>query len=151
MSWLQKHGKTKMSQPERVSTLSWQWPLLLSLVLLALVNMYGLAPLEDFVSFDLIIAGGGILLTGLLLKFVVLRRAEPDLDGDPYRSVVWQKALAGPFALLGSLIASLGVALLIVPNDLRPINITWAAFALFILVVLGTIMARALRVFSGAR
>jgi hypothetical protein len=48
----------------------------------------------------------------------------------------------------GALIVSLGVALLIVPNDSRAINITSAAFDLFILVVLGTIMTRALCVFS---
>jgi hypothetical protein len=120
----------------------------LSFVLAAFLNMLGLAPLEAFVSFDLIIVGGGVLLTGLLLKFVALPRAEPDFDSDPYRSIAWQRALAGPLTLLGALIVSLGVALLIVPNDSRAINIAWAVFALFILVVLGIIMARALRVFS---
>ena len=136
-----------MSEPRRVSTLSWQWPLLLSLVLPALLNMLGLAPREAFVSFDLIITGGGFLLTGLLLKFVALARAEPDAVGDPERTIAWHEALAGPVTLLGALIAGLGVALLIVPNDSRAINITWAVFVLFMLVVLGTIMTRALRVF----
>src|SRR5262249_20401875 len=120
----------------------------LSFVLMAFLNMLGLAPLEAFVSFDLIIVGGGVLLAGLLLKFVALARAEPQSGRDPYRTIAWQRALAGPLTLLGALVVSMGVALLIVPNDSRAINITWAIFALFILDVLGTIMARALRVFS---
>jgi hypothetical protein len=137
-----------MSEPQRVSTLSWQWPLLLSFALPAFVNMFGLASRKALVSFDLIIAGGGILLSGLLLWFIVLPRVGPDPGSDPERTIAWQRALARPFALLGALIVSLGVALVIVPNDSRAINVTWAVFALFIFVVLGTIMIRALRVFS---
>jgi hypothetical protein len=138
-----------MSEPQQVSTLSWQWPLLPSFILPSFLNMLGLAPRHALVSFDLIIAGGGILVSGLLLlKFVAMPGAEPDSGSDPTPTIAWQKALAAPFALLGALIVSLGVALLIVPNEPRAINITWAIFALFILVVLGAIMTRALRVFS---
>jgi hypothetical protein len=140
-----------MSEPARVSPLSWQWPLLLSFALLASLNLLGRAPLERFVAFGLIIVGGGFLLTGLLLKFVALPRAARNVASDPDRSIAWQRALAGPFAVLGALVAGLGVVLLIVPNDSRTIDITWAVFALPILVVLGAIMARALRTFSVRR
>ena len=137
-----------MSEPQRVSALSWQWPLLLSFVLPAFLNMLGYAPREAFVSFYLIIAGGGFVLSGLLLKFVALPRVAPDPGNDPDRTIAWQKALAGPLALTGALIVGLGATLLVVPNEPRAIDITWAVFALLLLVVLGTLMARALRVFS---
>jgi hypothetical protein len=56
--------------------------------------------------------------------------------------------LAVPFVVLGALIAGLGAALLIVPGDPRSVNIAWASFCILMLIDLGVIMARALRVFA---
>jgi hypothetical protein len=108
-----------MSETKRVgSTTSWSWPLIVSMALPALLNMAGYAPQKGFVSFNLIIAGAGFLLSGLLLWFE------------------WQRAIAGPFTLLGALIVGLGGALLIVPPDPGATNVTWAVFGLLMLFVL---------------
>jgi hypothetical protein len=137
-----------MSETKRVgSTLSWLWPLIVSMPLPALLNMVGYAPQKGFVSFNLIVAGAGFLLSGLLLWFVALPRAEPSSREDSDRTIEWQRAIAGPLMLFGALIVGLGGALLIVPPDPGATNVTWAVFGLLMLFVLGTIMVRGLRVF----
>jgi hypothetical protein len=137
----------QMSEPERPSTMTWLWPLILSMPLPSLLNMNGYAQ-KAFLSVDLIIAGGGMLASGLLLRFVALPRAAATSADDPDRTVTWHRALVGPFIWLGALIAGLGAALLVVPGDSRSVNITWASFCLLMLIDLGIIMARAVRVFS---
>jgi hypothetical protein len=138
-----------MSETKRVgSTTSWSWLLIVSMALPALLNMAGYAPQKGFFSFNLIIAGAGFLLSGLLLWFVALPRAEPSSREESDRTIEWQRAIAGPFTLLGALIVGLGGALLIVPPDPGATNVTWAVFGLLMLFVLGTMMVRALRVFA---
>jgi hypothetical protein len=138
-----------VSETKRVgSTTSWQWPLIVSIALPALLNMVGYAPQKGFVSFDLIVTGAGFLLSGLLIWFVALPRVEPSSREESDRTIEWHRAIAGPFTLLGALIVGLGGALLIVPSDPGATNVTWAVFGLLMLFVLSTITFRALRVFA---
>jgi hypothetical protein len=136
-----------MSEAKRPAAMTWMWPLILSIPLPSLLNMYGYAK-QNFLSVDLIIAGGGILASGLLLWLVVLPRTAAIPVADPDRSIAWHTALAVPFVVLGALIAGLGAALLLVPGDPRSVNIAWASFCILMLIDLGVIMARALRVFA---
>jgi hypothetical protein len=145
---MQPQNKRKqMSEPQQPSTMTWLWPLILSMPLPSLLNMNGYAQ-DTFLSIDLIISGGGFLASGLLLWFVVLPRAAAISSDDPDRNIAWHRALAGPFTLLGALITGLVVALLVVPGDAPFVNITWASFCLLMLIDLGVIMARAMHVFS---
>ena len=139
-----------MSETNQTSTMTWLWPLILSMPLPSLLNMNGDAQ-NNFLSVDLIIAGGGMLASGLLLRFVALPRAAATSADDADRTLAWHRALAGPFIWLGALIAGLGAALLVVPGDSRSVNITWAAFCLLMLIDLAVIMARAVRVFSNKK
>jgi formate-dependent nitrite reductase membrane component NrfD len=134
-----------MSESNQASSMTWLWPLILSMPLPSMLNMYGYAE-NNYLSVDLIIAGIGMLASGLLLRFVVLPKATS--ADDPDRTSAWHRALAGPFIWLGALIAGLGAALLVVPGDSRSVNITWASFCLLMVIDLGVIMVRAVRVFS---
>lgn len=89
-----------------------------------------------------------MLASGLPFAIRRLPRAAATSADDPDRTIAWHQALAGPFIWLGALIAGLGAALLVVPGGSRSVNITWASFCLPMLIDLGVIMARALRVFS---
>jgi hypothetical protein len=136
-----------MPESNQTSTMTWLWPLILSMPLPSLLTLNGYAE-TTYVSVDLMVTGGGILASGILLLFVVLPRTAAYSEENPDRAIAWQNALARPFAVLGALIAGLGAVLLAVPSDARSIDITWAIFCALILIDLGIIMARAIRVFS---
>jgi hypothetical protein len=146
-----KLGKTKMSEAKRASTTFWTWPILLSIPLPAMLNNLYHLPTKAFLSLALFITGTGILLSGvpgILRWFDASPRAEANPGKDTDGTNELQRAIVGPFTLLGALIAGLGGALLVVPDDARATNVTWAVFALLMLGAAGTIMVRALHVFS---
>jgi small-conductance mechanosensitive channel len=136
-----------MSVPKRASTTFWQWPIIVSMILPALLNMHNFASSRAFLSLDLSIAGAGILLSGILLRFVALPRAEADPGKDRGRAMEYERAIVGPFIALGALIVGLGGALFVLSDDPSTTNIIWAVFALLMLVVLSIIMVRAWRTF----
>jgi hypothetical protein len=136
-----------MSAPKRASTTFWQWPIVVSMILPALLSMHNFASSRVFLSLDLSIVGAGFLLSGILLRFVALPRAEADPAKDRGRAIEYERAIAGPFIALGALIVGLGGALFVLSDDPSTTNIIWAVFALLMLVVLSTIMVRAWRTF----
>ena len=136
-----------MSAPKRASTTFWQWPIIVSMILPALLNMHNFASSRAFLSLALSIMGAGILLSGILLRFVALPRAEADPGKDRGRAVEYERAIAGPFIALGAFIVGLGGTLFVLSDDPSTTNIIWAVFALLMLVVLSTIMVRAWRTF----
>jgi hypothetical protein len=140
-----------MSEAKRASTTFWTWPLLLSIALPAMLNSLYHLPTKAFLSLALFITGTGFLLSGvpgILRWFDASPAAQADPGKDTDRTNEWQRAIVGPFTLLGALIAGLGGALLVVPDDARATNVTWAVFGLLMLGAVSTIMVRALRVFS---
>ena len=136
-----------MSAPKRASTTFWTWPLIVSMILPALLNMHSLASGSAFLSLDLSIVGAGFLLSGILLRFVALPRAEAGPGKDRGRAIEYERAIAGPFIALGALIVGLGGALFVLSDDPGTTNVIWAVFTLLMLVVLSTIMVRAWRIF----
>jgi hypothetical protein len=97
-SWTPEVWNGNVSEMKRVgSTTSWQWPLIVSIALPALLNMVGYAPQKGFVSFDLIVTGAGFLLSGLLIWFVALPRVEPSSREESDRTIEWHR---GAFVLM---------------------------------------------------
>src|SRR5256885_10402362 len=81
-----------MSAPKRASTTFCQWPIIVSIILPALLNTHNFASSRAFLSLDLSIMGAGILLSGILLRFVALPRAEADPGKDRGRAttnIIW--------------------------------------------------------------
>ena len=136
-----------MSESKRASTMTWMWPLIVSMLLPSFLNLYGYAQ-QTFLSVDLMIVGGGVFASGLLLRYVALPRTAAMAVEDHDRTIAWHRALVVPYILLGALIGGLGAALMVVPSDTRSVDSTWVSFCILMLIDLGVIMARTIRIFS---
>ena len=136
-----------MSDSKRLPAKLSPWPIPVAFLLqIVLLNYFPhAAPMKFFASLMLIL-GAAILVTGVLLRFVDLPRAEANRSkDDPYPTVAYEKAIAVPFIWLGILIMGLGVAPLVLADEPTAKNAAMAVFAVLGIAALTAMIVRMVR------
>jgi hypothetical protein len=99
------------------------------------------------VSLELLLLGAACFLSAVLLRFVDLpRTAARWAKDDPYPTPEIQKVMAGPLALLATLILALGGALYFLQDDPAAANAAFIVFAVMGVAVGAAMVLRVWRV-----